>query len=93
MANVIQALNNPTLIISHNQPLAGQLYGERKEFFLEIQVVIGTEYITENDGYAPIGFSYFDQTMDELDNDLDTFKQLGVDKVVLVWLSYQRLAR
>ena len=33
MANVIQALNKPTLIISHNQPLVGQLYEERKEFF------------------------------------------------------------
>ena len=28
MANVIQALNKPTLIISHNKTLAGQLYGE-----------------------------------------------------------------
>ena len=29
MANVIAALNKPTLIISHNKTLAGQLYGER----------------------------------------------------------------
>ena len=33
MANVIQALNRPTLIISHNKTLAAQLYGEMKEFF------------------------------------------------------------
>ena len=33
MANVIQALNKPTLIISHNKTLAGQLYWEMKEFF------------------------------------------------------------
>lgn len=33
MANVIQALNKPTLIIAHNKTLAGQLYGEFKEFF------------------------------------------------------------
>ena len=33
MANIIQALNRPTLIISHNKTLAGQLYGEMKEFF------------------------------------------------------------
>ena len=32
-ANVIAALNKPTLIISHNKTLAGQLYGEMKEFF------------------------------------------------------------
>ena len=33
MANVIAALNKPTLIISHNKTLAGQLYSEMKEFF------------------------------------------------------------
>ena len=33
MANVIAQLNKPTLIISHNKTLAGQLYGEMKEFF------------------------------------------------------------
>ena len=33
MANVIQQLNKPTLIIAHNKMLAAQLYGEMKEFF------------------------------------------------------------
>ncbi len=33
MANVIQQLNKPTLVIAHNKTLAGQLYGEFKEFF------------------------------------------------------------
>ncbi len=33
MANVIQQLNKPTLIIAHNKTLAAQLYGEIKEFF------------------------------------------------------------
>ena len=36
MANVIQKLNKPTLIIAHNKTLAAQLYGEFKEFFPEI---------------------------------------------------------
>ena len=35
MANVIAALNKPTLIISHNKTLAGQLYSEFREFFPE----------------------------------------------------------
>lgn len=35
MANVIQQLNKPTLIIAHNKTLAAQLYGEFKEFFPE----------------------------------------------------------
>ena len=33
MANVIQALNKPTLVIAHNKTLAAQLYGEFKEMF------------------------------------------------------------
>ena len=35
MANIIQALNKPTLVIAHNKTLAAQLYGEFKEFFPE----------------------------------------------------------
>ena len=35
MANAIQALNKPTLIIAHNKTLAAQLYSEFKEFFPE----------------------------------------------------------
>ena len=33
MANVIQQLNKPTLVLAHNKTLAAQLYGEFKEFF------------------------------------------------------------
>lgn len=33
MANVIKAINKPTLVMSHNKTLAAQLYGEFKEFF------------------------------------------------------------
>ena len=35
MANVIQKLNKPTLLIAHNKTLAAQLYGEMKAFFPE----------------------------------------------------------
>lgn len=44
MANVIAALNKPTLIISHNKTLAGQLYGEFKEFFPENAVEYFVSY-------------------------------------------------
>ena len=36
MANIIQALNKPTLVIAHNKTLAGQLYGEFKELFWRV---------------------------------------------------------
>ena len=35
MANVIEQLQKPTLVIAHNKTLAAQLYGEFKEFFSE----------------------------------------------------------
>ena len=35
MANVIERLQKPTLVIAHNKTLAAQLYGELKEFFPE----------------------------------------------------------
>lgn len=40
MANVIEKLNKPTLVIAHNKTLAAQLYGEFKEFFPENAVDI-----------------------------------------------------
>ncbi len=50
MANVIAALNKPTLVISHNKTLAGQLYGEFKDFFPENAVEYFVSYY---DYYQP----------------------------------------
>ena len=44
MANVIAALNKPTLIMSHNKTLAGHLYSEMKEFFPENAVEYFVSY-------------------------------------------------
>lgn len=44
MANVIQQLNKPTLVIAHNKTLAAQLYGEFKEFFPENAVEYFVSY-------------------------------------------------
>ena len=44
MANVIEQLQKPTLIISHNKTLAAQLYGEMKEFFPENAVEYFVSY-------------------------------------------------
>ena len=50
MANVIQQLNRPTLIIAHNKTLAAQLYSEMKEFFPENAVEYFVSYY---DYYQP----------------------------------------
>ena len=60
MANVIQALNKPTLIISHNKTLAGQLYGEMKEFFPENAVEYFVSYYDyyQPEAYIPQSDTY-----------------------------------
>ena len=60
MANVIQALNKPTLIISHNKTLAGQLYGEMKEFFPENAVEYFVSYYDyyQPEAYVPSSDTY-----------------------------------
>ena len=60
MANVIQALNKPTLIISHNKTLAGQLYGEMKKFFPENAVEYFVSYYDyyQPEAYVPQSDTY-----------------------------------
>ena len=60
MANVIQQLNKPTLIISHNKTLAGQLYGEMKEFFPNNAVEYFVSYYDyyQPEAYVPQSDTY-----------------------------------
>ena len=60
MANVIQALNKPTLILAHNKTLAAQLYGEFKEFFPENAVEYFVSYYDyyQPEAYVPSSDTY-----------------------------------
>lgn len=60
MANVIAALNKPTLIIAHNKTLAGQLYGEFKEYFPENAVEYFVSYYDyyQPEAYVPSSDTY-----------------------------------
>ena len=60
MANVIRALNKPTLIIAHNKTLAGQLYGEFKEFFSNNAVEYFVSYYDyyQPEAYVPSSDTY-----------------------------------
>ncbi len=60
MANVIAALNKPTLVIAHNKMLAGQLYGEFKEFFPENAVEYFVSYYDyyQPEAYIPSSDTY-----------------------------------
>ena len=60
MANVIQQLNKPTLIIAHNKTLAAQLYGEFKEFFPDNAVEYFVSYYDyyQPEAYVPSSDTY-----------------------------------
>ncbi len=60
MANVIQALNKPTLVLAHNKTLAAQLYGEFKEFFPENAVEYFVSYYDyyQPEAYVPSSDTY-----------------------------------
>ena len=60
MANVIAALNKPTLVIAHNKTLAAQLYGEFKEFFPENAVEYFVSYYDyyQPEAYVPQSDTY-----------------------------------
>ena len=72
MANVIQQLNKPTLIIAHNKTLAAQLYGDFKEFFPENAVEYFVSYYDyyQPEAYVPSSDTYIAKdasTNDEID--------------------------
>ena len=72
MANVIEKLNKPTLVIAHNKTLAAQLYGEFKEFFPENAVEYFVSYYDyyQPEAYVPSTDTYIEKDSainDEID--------------------------
>lgn len=72
MANVIQRIQKPTLIIAHNKTLAAQLYGEFKEFFPENAVEYFVSYYDyyQPEAYVPSTDTYIEKDSainDEID--------------------------
>ncbi|MCI8379334.1 MAG: excinuclease ABC subunit UvrB [Lachnospiraceae bacterium] len=72
MANVIQELQKPTLVIAHNKTLAAQLYGEFKEMFPENAVEYFVSYYDyyQPEAYVPSSDTYIEKDSsvnDEID--------------------------
>ena len=68
MANIIEKVQRPTLIISHNKTLAAQLHGEFKEFFPENAVEYFVSYY---DYYQPEAYVASTDTYIEKDSDIN----------------------
>lgn len=72
VANVIESVNKPTLILSHNKTLAAQLYGEFKQFFPDNAVEYFVSYYDyyQPEAYMPVTGTYIEKDLqinDELE--------------------------
>ena len=72
IANVVQAVNKPTLVLAHNKTLAGQLYSELKEFFPNNAVEYFVSYYDyyQPEAYVPSSDTFIEKdakTNDEID--------------------------
>ena len=72
IANVIEKVNKPTLVLAHNKTLAGQLYGELKELFPENHVEYFVSYYDyyQPEAYVPSSDTYIEKDAsinDEID--------------------------
>ena len=68
MANIIQKVQKPTLVLAHNKTLAGQLYSEFKEFFPENNVEYFVSYY---DYYQPEAYIAQSDTYIEKDSSIN----------------------
>jgi excinuclease ABC subunit B len=91
MANVIQAINRPTLVISHNKTLAAQLYGEFKGFFPHNAVEYFISYYDyyQPEAYVPSTDTYIEKDT-SINDEIDrlrlkaTSSLLSRDDVIIV---------
>ncbi len=75
MANVIQQLQRPTLVISHNKTLAAQLHGEFREFFPENAVEYFVSYYDyyQPEAYVPSTDTYIEKDS-EINDEIDKLR-------------------
>ena len=75
MANIIQELQKPTLVIAHNKTLAAQLYNEFKEFFPENAVEYFVSYYDyyQPEAYVPSTDTYIEKDS-SINNEIDKLR-------------------
>ncbi len=83
MANIIERVNRPTLVFSHNKTLAGQLYAEFKELFPNNRV----EFFVSNfdyyqpEAYMPKNDMYIEKTA-AINEELDMFRESALNSLL-----------
>jgi len=83
MANVIAAVNRPTLVISHNKTLAAQLYSEFREFFPENKIRYFVSYYDyyQPEAYIPETDTYIEKEA-SINEDIDRLRLAATSAVL-----------
>lgn len=83
MANVIQRLQRPTLILSHNKTLAAQLYGEFKHFFPNNAVHYFVSYFDyyQPEAYIPRSDTYIEKDS-QINEEIDRLRHAATDSLL-----------
>jgi len=83
MANVIQNIQKPTLILSHNKTLAAQLYGEFKHFFPDNAVHYFVSYFDyyQPEAYIPRSDTYIEKDS-QINEEIDRLRHAATDSLL-----------
>lgn len=83
MANVIQNVQRPTLILSHNKTLAAQLYGEFRQFFPENAVHYFVSYFDyyQPEAYIPRSDTYIEKDS-QINEEIDRLRHAATDALL-----------
>jgi excinuclease ABC subunit B len=83
MANVIQNVQRPTLILSHNKTLAAQLYGEFKHFFPDNAVHYFVSYFDyyQPEAYIPRSDTYIEKDS-QINEEIDRLRHAATDALL-----------
>ncbi|MCW1907804.1 MAG: excinuclease ABC subunit UvrB [Candidatus Saccharibacteria bacterium] len=83
MANIIQRVNRPTLVLSHNKTLAAQLYGEFKKFFPNNAVHYFVSYFDyyQPEAYIPRSDTYIEKDS-QINEEIDRLRHAATDALL-----------
>ena len=83
IANVINSINKPTLVLAHNKTLAGQLYAELKEFFPENHVEYFVSYYDyyQPEAYVPSSDTYIEKDS-SINDEIDELRHAATSALI-----------
>ena len=83
IANVIEKVNKPTLVLAHNKTLAGQLYSELKEFFPDNAVEYFVSYYDyyQPEAYVPSTDTYIEKDS-SINDEIDEFRHRATSSLL-----------